>query len=154
MKKISLYCDGSSLGNPGDGGWCAILRYKSQERVISGSKKDATNNQMELQAVIEALKVLKEPCEILLYSDSKYVCEGINSWLSNWIKKQFKNVKNPELWQEFCCLSKTHKIRAYWVKGHAGHPENERCDKIAREEATQLKNKDFHASKATKNHLL
>ncbi|WP_027327221.1 ribonuclease HI [Helicobacter pametensis] len=139
MKKISLFCDGSSLGNPGAGGWCAILRYGQYERIISGGKAHATNNQMELLAVLEALKILKEPCEIMLYSDSKYVCEGINSWLANWIKKGFAQVKNPELWQEFCQLSKHHKITAHWVKGHAGHIENERCDQIARNEASKIK---------------
>lgn len=139
MKKISLYCDGSSLGNPGRGGWCAILRYKEKERVISGGQTNATNNQMELKAVIEALKILKEPCDILLFSDSRYVCEGINLWIHNWIKKNFANVKNPKLWQEYLELVKEHKIKAHWIKGHAGHPENERCDKIAKEEANKLK---------------
>lgn len=145
MKSISLYCDGSSLGNPGYGGWCAILRYKGNEKILSGAERNVTNNQMELKAVIEALKQLKEPCEVLLYSDSKYVCEGINTWLSNWIKKDFKNVKNPLLWNEYLDAIKPHKIRAIWLKGHAGHPENERCDKIARGEANQLKEKDRNA---------
>lgn len=145
MKNISLYCDGSSLGNPGYGGWCAILRYKENEKVLSGSEANATNNQMELKAVIEAIKHLKEPCNILLYSDSKYVCEGINTWLSNWVKKDFKNVKNPTLWQEYLKRIKPHHIRAIWIKGHAGHPENERCDRIAKEEANQLKEKDRNA---------
>ena len=95
MKKIFLYCDGSSLGNPGAGGWCGILRYKDKERVLSGGEANVTNNQMELRAVIESLKALKEPCEVELVSDSKYVCEAINSWLKNWIAKKFKDVKNP-----------------------------------------------------------
>lgn len=139
MKKISLYCDGSCLGNPGAGGWCAILHYKEWEKVLSGRQENTTNNQMELKAVIEALKILKEPCEVLLYSDSKYVCEGINSWIANWIKKNFKNIKNPELWQEYLRVSAPHHIQAHWIKGHAGHPQNERCDKIAKEEANRLK---------------
>ena len=139
MKKISLYCDGSCLGNPGAGGWCAILHYKEWEKVLSGRQENTTNNQMELKAVIEALKILKEPCEVLLYSDSKYVCEGINSWIANWIKKSFKNIKNPELWQEYLRVSAPHHIQAHWIKGHAGHPQNERCDKIAKEEANRLK---------------
>lgn len=145
MKSISLYCDGSSLGNPGYGGWCAILQYKGNEKILSGAERNATNNQMELKAVIEALKQLKEPCEILLYSDSRYVCEGINTWLFNWIKKDFKNVKNPMLWKDYLHAIKPHKIRAVWLKGHAGHPENERCDKIARDKANQLKEKDRNA---------
>ncbi|MCE3047662.1 ribonuclease HI [Helicobacter kayseriensis] len=139
MKKISLYCDGSSLGNPGNGGWCAILRYEQHERVISGGEKNVTNNQMELKAVIEALKILKEPCDITLYSDSQYVCNGINAWLQNWIQKNFKNVKNPHLWQDYLKLAQSHQIKAHWVKGHAGHAENERCDTIARLEASKLK---------------
>lgn len=142
MKSISLYCDGSSLGNPGYGGWCAILRYQSKEKILSGAERNATNNQMELKAVIEALKQLKEPCEIFLYSDSKYVCEGINTWLSNWIQKDFKGVKNPLLWREYLSLIQPHRIQAIWLKGHAGHPENERCDRIARDEANQLKEKN------------
>lgn len=138
MKQISLYCDGSSLGNPGAGGWCGILRYGEHERIVCGGEDGVTNNQMELKAVIESLKVLKEPCEIMLFSDSKYVCEGINTWIFNWIKTGFKEVKNPELWREFLSVSSPHKIKAHWVKGHNGHLFNERCDEIAREQASQI----------------
>jgi ribonuclease HI len=140
MKKIEIFTDGSSLGNPGSGGWCAILRYDNNEKVLQGSQKMATNNQMELKAVIEALKALNQPCEITLFSDSSYVVNAINQWLSNWIKKKFKNVKNPELWQEFVRLSQPHKINAIWIKAHNGHTENEICDKIAKEEAKRAKN--------------
>jgi len=139
MKKIEIFTDGSSLGNPGPGGWCAILRYKEKEKIISGGENYTTNNKMELTAVIEALKALKEPCEIELYSDSTYVLKGINEWLNNWIKKNFKNVKNPELWKEFLEISKPHKIHINWVKGHSGHKENEICDKIAKKEALKRK---------------
>lgn len=139
MKKITLYCDGSSLGNPGAGGWCGILRYKDKEKVLSGGEVNVTNNQMELKAVIESLKALKEPCEVELVSDSKYVCEAINSWLGSWIAKGFKNVKNPTLWQEYLQVSSPHKVRATWVRGHAGHIYNERCDEIAREQAQKYK---------------
>ena len=135
MKKITLFSDGSSLGNPGPGGYCAILRYKDHEKVISGGEPHTTNNRMELKAVIEGLKALKEPCIVEIYSDSTYVVQAINKWLDGWIKKGFKNVKNPELWQEFVEIAKPHRIKAYWVKGHAGHEENERCDKIAKQMA-------------------
>ena len=139
MKQVHLYSDGSSLGNPGFGGYCAILKFGEHQKIVKGGQKIATNNQMELKAVIEALKVLKEPCEVTITSDSNYVVKGINEWLKNWIKKNFKGVKNPDLWKEFIEVSNGHKLKAIWVKGHAGHKENEICDTIAREEATRLK---------------
>ncbi|QCT93722.1 ribonuclease HI [Caminibacter mediatlanticus TB-2] len=139
MKRIEIYTDGSSLGNPGPGGWCAILRYKGKEKIISGGEEYTTNNRMELKAVIESLKILKEPCEIDLYADSIYVLKGINEWLSNWVRKNFKNVKNEDLWKEFLQYSKYHKIKVNWIKGHSGHIENERCDKIAKDEALRRK---------------
>ncbi len=135
MKKVTLFSDGSSLGNPGAGGYCAILRYKDREKIISGGEPYTTNNRMELKAVIEGLKALKEPCIVEIYSDSTYVVQAINKWLDNWIKKGFKNVKNPELWHEYLEVAKPHHIKAYWLKGHAGHEENERCDKIAKQMA-------------------
>jgi len=139
MKKIEIYTDGSSLGNPGPGGWCAILKYKNNQKIIKGGENLTTNNKMELKAVIEALKALKEPCEINLYSDSTYVLKGINEWINNWIKKEFKNVKNKELWQEFLNVKQNHKIYTNWIKAHSGHKENEICDKIAKEEALKRK---------------
>ncbi|WP_456480523.1 ribonuclease HI [Nautilia sp.] len=139
MKKIEIFTDGSSLGNPGPGGWCAILRYKGHEKILRGGESRTTNNRMELTAVIEALRALREPCEIDLYSDSSYVLKGIDEWLANWIRKNFKNVKNPDLWNEFVKLSESHKINVNWVKGHSGHRENEICDKIAKEEALKRK---------------
>ncbi len=141
MKKIYLFSDGSSLGNPGPGGYCAILRYKDHEKIVKGNEPNTTNNRMELKAVIEALKKLKEPCEVIIYSDSNYVVKAVNEWLESWIKKDFKNVKNVDLWKEFIKVSKPHKITALWVKGHSGHKENEICDKIAKEEASKLKAK-------------
>ena len=138
MKKIYLFSDGSSLGNPGAGGYCAILRYNDKEKIVSGGWKTATNNQMELLGVIEGLKVLKEPCEVEVISDSSYVVKGINEWLKNWIKKEFRKVKNPELWKEYIEVAKPHKINATWVRGHAGHKENEICDQIAKKEAQKL----------------
>ena len=139
MKKIYLFSDGSSLGNPGEGGYCAILRYKDNEKIIQGGEKQATNNQMELKAVIEGLKALKGPCIVEIVSDSSYVVKGINEWLKNWQKRDFARVKNPELWKEYIKVAKPHKINATWVRGHAGHKENELCDKIAKEEAEKLK---------------
>ena len=140
MKRVTLFCDGSSLGNPGYGGWCGILRYKDKEKIIKGSAENATNNQMELSALIFSLKALKEHCEVLVISDSKYVLDGLSKWLPNWIIKNFKNVKNPELWKQYLEVSKLHKIQVAWVKGHNGHKEDELCDKIAKEEALKLKN--------------
>ena len=139
MKKVKIFTDGSSLGNPGPGGWCAILKYKNHEKIISGGEEYTTNNRMELKAVIEALKRLKEPCEIELFSDSTYVLKGINEWLDNWIKKNFKNVKNEDLWREFIEVSRGHKINVNWIKGHSGHIENEKCDTISKEEAKKRK---------------
>jgi len=139
MKKISLFCDGSSLGNPGAGGYCAILRFGTNERIISGGMANATNNQMELLAVIEGLAALKEPCDVTLISDSSYVIKGINEWLDGWKRKNFAKVKNPEMWQRYLDVSKIHKVHGIWVRGHDGHAENEMCDQIAKEEATKIK---------------
>ena len=141
MKKIEIYTDGSSLGNPGPGGWCAILRYKGHEKILKNGEKYTTNNRMELMSVIEALKALKEPCEIDLYADSTYVLKGINEWLDNWIKKDFKKVKNTDLWREYVEVSKPHKVHGTWVRGHNGHTENERCDRLAWNEAQKQKEK-------------
>lgn len=138
MKKIELFTDGSCLGNPGNGGWCAILRYRDKEKILSNKEANTTNNRMELTAVIEGLKALKEPCEVELYSDSKYVLDGLNSWIFNWIKKDFKKVKNDDLWREYLVVAKPHKININWVKGHSGHEENEKCDEIAKKEAISV----------------
>lgn len=137
MKSINIYCDGSSLGNPGPGGWCSILEYNGHEKVISGGESHTTNNRMELLAVIEALKALKEKCDITIVSDSQYVVSGINTWLKGWIDRNFKNVKNEEMWKEYTNLSEGHNIKAIWVKGHSGQYYNERCDAIAKSEASK-----------------
>lgn len=137
-KNVKIYTDGSCVGNPGAGGYCGILVYKGVEKIIKGAHPLTTNNRMELLAVIESLKILKEPCNIELFSDSKYVCEAINKWLANWIKKDFDKVKNVELWQEYLLVAKPHNIRAFWVKGHNGDMMNEKCDKIAREQANSF----------------
>jgi len=144
MKHIKIYSDGSSLGNPGPGGWGTVLEFNGHIKELSGGNPNTTNNQMELQGAIEGIKALKEPCDVEIISDSKYVVQAINEWLAGWIRNNWrtagkKPVKNLELWQEYVTISKTHKIRATWVKGHNGHPQNERCDQLAREEAERLR---------------
>ncbi len=139
MKKITLFSDGSALGNPGPGGYGAILRYGDKERIISGGEAHTTNNRMELLGVIEGLRALKEPCDVTIISDSSYVIKGINEWLEGWVKRNFAKVKNPDLWQEYLRVSAPHRIHGVWVRGHNGHVENERCDVIAKEEAEKYK---------------
>jgi len=139
VKRVTLFCDGSSLGNPGPGGYGGILRYGEHEKEYGGYELHTTNNRMELKAVIEGLRMLKEPCEVEIVSDSSYVVKGINEWLEGWRKKEFKKVKNPDLWQEYVKVSKPHRIHATWVRGHDGHAENERCDTIAKEQAEKAK---------------
>ena len=139
MKKITLFSDGSALGNPGPGGYGVVLRYGDKERELSGCEPHTTNNRMELKGVIEGLKALKEPCDVDIVSDSSYVVKGINEWLEGWIKRDFKKVENPDLWREYIEVAKPHKIHAIWVRGHDGHVENERCDKLARDAAQEAK---------------
>lgn len=143
--RIIIYTDGSCLGNPGPGGYCAILKaYKDnnivKEKIIKGHELNTTNNRMELKALIEALKVIKKPNQdIEIYTDSKYIVDGINKWLTNWISKDFEGIKNSDLWKELYNLLKNHKIKVNWVKAHHDNEDNNLCDKIAREEATKLK---------------
>jgi ribonuclease HI len=139
VKKITLFSDGSALGNPGPGGYAAILRYGDKEREIIGGEEHTTNNRMELLAVIEGLRALKEACRVEIISDSSYVVKGINEWLDGWVKRDFKKVKNPDLWMDYLDVSKGHVIKAIWVRGHNGHTENERCDILAKEEAQKMK---------------
>ena len=137
MKSVEIFTDGACSGNPGPGGWGAVLRYNDAEKELCEGEASTTNNRMELTAAIEALKALKEPCRVVLTSDSKYLTDAINlGWLSSWEKNGYKTagkkpVKNPDLWQELSALLKKHEVTFIWVKGHAGHPENERCDKMA-----------------------
>ncbi len=138
-KRITLYSDGSSLGNPGPGGYGGILEYRGTRKEYSGAEPHTTNNRMELRGVIEGLKLLKEPCSVEVVSDSSYVTRAINEWLSGWVKKEFKKVKNPDLWKEYLEVSSPHRVKGTWVRGHNGHPENERCDTLAREAAEQMK---------------
>ncbi len=135
--KLQIYTDGSARGNPGPGGYGAILVWGKVRKELSAGYKLTTNNRMELMAVIVALEALtKEGLDIDIYTDSKYVCDAVEKgWLWGWIKKGFKDKKNPDLWMRFANLYKKHTIRFNWVKGHAGHPENERCDRLATEAA-------------------
>ncbi len=139
VKKITLFSDGSALGNPGPGGYGVILRFEDKEREISGAEAHTTNNRMELLGVIEGLRALKEPCIVDVVSDSSYVVKGINEWLDGWIKRDFKKVKNPDLWSEYIAVSKIHRVTAIWVRGHDGHIENERCDILAKSQAERIR---------------
>ena len=137
MKQINIYTDGACSGNPGPGGWGAILEYKGLKKELSGGEKSTTNNRMELMAAIVALEALKEHCEVILSTDSQYVRQGITQWIHNWKKRGWKTadkkpVKNVDLWQRLDAALGQHQIKWEWVKGHAGHPENERCDELAR----------------------
>ena len=137
LKKVNIYTDGACSGNPGPGGWGAILRYGKVEREISGGEEHTTNNRMELTAVISALEALKEPCEVDLYSDSKYVVEAIEKgWAVGWRARGWKKADkkpalNPDLWEQLLDLLEKHKVNFIWIKGHNEHPENERCDQLA-----------------------
>ena len=138
-KQITLYSDGSSLGNPGPGGYGGILEYKGHRKEYSGADAETTNNRMELQGVIEGLKLIKEPCDVEVVSDSSYVVKAINEWLDGWIRKGFKKVKNVDLWEAYIEAARPHNVHGTWVRGHDGHPENERCDELARNEAERIK---------------
>ena len=137
LKTVEMFTVGACSGNPGPGGWGAILRYNGREKELSGGEELTTNNRMELTAVIEGLDALKEPCRVLLTTDSKYVADGIGkgwaeSWRRNgWRKSDKKPALNPDLWDRLLNLVENHSVEINWVKGHEGHPENERCDRLA-----------------------
>lgn len=142
MKEIQIFTDGSCLGNPGPGGYGAILRYNKHEKELSGGFFYTTNNRMELLAVIEALNSLKEPCKITVMSDSQYMKNGITKWIHNWKKDNWavamrKSIKNIDLWKRLDKAVTPHQIDWQWVRGHSGHVENERCDEIARKAANE-----------------
>ena len=145
MKKVNLYTDGACRGNPGPGGWGAILEYKGIEKELSGGENPTTNNRMERTAAIMGLRALNEPCEVTLTSDSKYLVDGISKgWAKAWRAKGWKKsdgsaALNPDLWSELLELFDKHKVELAWVKGHAGHPKNERCDALATAFADSLK---------------
>jgi ribonuclease HI len=140
LSEVEIFTDGACKGNPGPGGWGAILRSNGKERELSGGEALTTNNRMELMAAIEALKALKKPCHVQLYTDSNYVRDGITKWIHGWRRNGWKTadrkpVKNAELWQALLDACGPHRIDWHWVKGHAGHPENERADALACAEA-------------------
>ena len=142
---VDIYTDGACKGNPGPGGWGAILCYNGREKEIYGSAPETTNNRMELQAVIEALSLLKRACEVRIYTDSRYVQMGMQTWLANWKLVGWrtankKAVKNVDLWQCLDQLTQKHKVEWHWVKGHNGHPMNERADTLANLGIAQLNN--------------
>ena len=136
MKQVEIWTDGACRGNPGPGGWGALLRYAERERELFGGENPTTNNRMELTAAIRALTVLREPCEVALHTDSEYLRRGITEWLPRWKKNGWrtadrKPVKNAELWQQLEQAATPHRIGWHWVKGHSGHPENDRADALA-----------------------
>ena len=139
MKSVKLFSDGSCLGNPGAGGWAYILQYGDAIKKASGAEAMTTNNQMELTAAIMGLSALKQPCRVELFTDSEYVVKAINSWLAKWVVTDFKGKKNVDLWRRYLAAAAPHEIRASWVKGHAGHPQNEECDAMARAAAEAIK---------------
>ena len=135
---VTIYTDGACSGNPGPGGYGAILKYGDVTREISGCEKNTTNNRMELMAAIAALRQVKRPCKIKIVTDSNYMVKGMTQWVAGWIKKNWKNtqkkpVLNRDLWEELVTLCRQHQIEWHWVRGHQGHPENERCDQLAKE---------------------
>lgn len=132
MKTVRLYSDGSCLNNPGVGAWACILEYNGHERELSNYDMNTTNNRMELMGVISGLEALKEPCKVEIYTDSSYVVNAFNKhWIENWVKAGIAKRKNGDLWQRLLNASSNHLVEYNWIKGHAGHPYNERCDKIA-----------------------
>ncbi|QAY18152.1 ribonuclease H [Thermus phage TSP4] len=144
MKKVSLFTDGSCLGNPGPGGWAALLRYGAHERLLSGGEACTTNNRMELTALLEGLRALKEPCEVHLFSDSQYLVRALNEWLPEWQKRGLrkadgKPIENRDLWEAILEELNRHRVVPTWVPGHSGHPENERVDREARRRAFEMK---------------
>ncbi len=142
LKRVEIFTDGACKGNPGPGGWGAILRMGRHEKELSGGEADTTNNRMEMTAVIRALTTLIEPCEIMLHTDSRYVIDGMTKWVEGWKRKGWVNaskqpVRNQDLWHELTEAALRHKIEWEWVKGHNGHPENERADQLASDAAME-----------------
>jgi ribonuclease HI len=140
---VEIFTDGACRGNPGPGGWGAILRYRGRERELSGAEAETTNNRMELTAAIEALQTLKRPCSVELVTDSQYVKQGITAWLPGWKRRGWRAasgqpVKNQDLWEQLDALTRAHRVEWFWVRGHSGHPENERADRLANLAIDQL----------------
>jgi len=146
MKQVEIFTDGACKGNPGPGGWGALLRKGGNEKELSGGEAETTNNRMEMTAAIRALEALTRPCDVALYTDSKYMIDGITRWIHGWKKKGWKNaakkpVANADLWQELDALNQRHNVEWHWVKGHSGHPENERADRLASDAADEASRK-------------
>jgi len=144
MKQVEIHTDGACLGNPGPGGWAALLRHGSTERELAGGEADTTNNRMELMAAIAALEALKSPCEVVLHTDSQYVKKGIGEWLPNWIRRGWKTaagdpVKNQDLWERLSTANTRHQVVWKWVRGHSGNVDNERVDQLARAAAERVR---------------
>jgi ribonuclease HI len=140
LKKVEIFTDGACKGNPGPGGWAALLRMGPHEKELVGSGPDTTNNRMEMSAVLNGLRALIQPCEVTIYTDSRYVIDGMTKWIhgwkrSGWINASKKPVRNADLWHDLIEAVKTHQIQWQWVKGHDGHPENERVDRLASDAA-------------------
>ena len=148
MKRLDLFTDGACKGNPGPGGWGALLRLGAHEKELSGAERDTTNNRMEMTAAIRGLSALTEPCEVAVYTDSKYLIDGITKWVDGWKKRGWVNaskkpVRNADLWHELIELVGRHRVEWNWVKGHSGHPENERVDRLASEAAERVARDEF-----------
>ena len=149
MKTVEIFTDGACSGNPGPGGWAAILRYNGRERELSGGEAQTTNNRMELTAAIQALCALKEPCAVTLYSDSRYLIDALEkNWAVSWRRRGWKKsdgkpALNSDLWERLLSLCETHAVRTVWVKGHDGHPENQRCDDLAVAESKKFSSSQF-----------
>lgn len=142
MKQVDIFTDGACKGNPGPGGWAALLRMGTAEKELVGGAAQTTNNRMEMTAVLEGLKALKAPCEVTIHTDSRYVIDGMTQWIFGWQKRGWVNaakkpVANEDLWRALIDAVRPHKVQWQWVKGHAGHPENERVDSLASEEAAR-----------------
>jgi ribonuclease HI len=143
MKKLDIFTDGACKGNPGPGGWAALLRLGRHEKELSGGEADTTNNRMEMTAVIRGLNALIEPCEVTIHTDSRYVIDGMTKWIHGWQKRGWMNaskkpVRNEDLWHDLIEASRPHLVHWEWIKGHSGHPENERVDALASAEAAQF----------------
>ncbi|MFN3989786.1 MAG: ribonuclease HI [Erythrobacter sp.] len=142
MKQVEMFTDGACKGNPGPGGWAALLRMGAHEKELVGGERQTTNNRMEMTAVLEGLKALKAPCEVTIHTDSRYVIDGMTQWIFGWQQRGWVNaakkpVMNEDLWRALIAAARPHKITWQWVKGHAGHPENERVDALASAEAAR-----------------
>jgi len=150
---VEIFTDGACSGNPGPGGWGAVLRFRDVERELSGCEPSTTNNRMELMAAIAALEVLKRPCRVRLHTDSRYVMDGITRWLPDWKRRQWrtadkKPVKNVDLWRRLEAAIERHEVQWIWVRGHAGHPENERADALARAAIVAAREAASHGEEA------